>query len=418
MNGKWLGATALVLLMAGSCPAALAASYDGRPAAADSYADPQDLLDRAAAMSEAIGDTPPDFSIPGPDGEPVWAWQLDDGGLVLADPGDGTTRFVYAAADGEGQPVPFLIRDERQSFAYDGGEPVAMFDDQDRTVDLRDSDGIAREWWEQASELIAEIGQDQAPVAADTWVPYSSSILLFGGWWQHRTWHSDHWRRAPWFVRERQRRQHSRQDWERWRQGGFHGTPPGGDPHRRWVGHGAPGQPGWNRGPAGVGGRPGRPGGYGPGRPPLGATGIAPTPQFNPQATPLPHRPLRPVDPAIVRPDGIKPDGTPGNQPRWPGRNGGGLPGRFNPPGDGQPRFNPPAGSDRPQPRFNPPAGIDRPQPQPRFEPRPQVERPIPQPRFEPRPQVVRPSPPPAQHNPSPPRQQPHGDGTRGHHDD
>ena len=426
MNRSWLAATALAAMIAGGAVPALAAPHGSLAAAGPGYADPQDLLDRAAAMSEAIGDAPPDFSVADNAGQPVWAWQLEDGGLVLADPADGATRFVYAAPDADGRLAPFLIRDQRQSIAYDDGAPIALFDRDDRPADLRGAEALARDWWERAAELIAQVGDDQAPVTAEAWIPYSSSIWLVGDWWQHRSYHSDRWQRAPWFARERARRERSHQDWDRWRQGGFHGTAPGNAPHRRWAGRDDQGRPGWNRVPNGAtrpddGARPGwpqRPGDAGqPGRPnwpgrdhrPGGNPGDSGNPL--PGSTPLPHRPHRPADPIVgtapVQPTPVTPNVPRDTPPRWRGRNGDGAPMGYTPPaGQQQPRFTPPE------------RRIDQPTPQ--FVPRPQVDRPVAPPRFEPRPQVERPAPPPASHPAPPasrPQPQPHSDGGHGRHD-
>lgn len=79
--------------------------------------------DRAYAMSNAFGDTPPDYTVDY-DGTRPWIWRSDDGGYrVVEQLPDGQRTYYYA----RGADQPFYITDPDGGYAYNGGMLVAVY---------------------------------------------------------------------------------------------------------------------------------------------------------------------------------------------------------------------------------------------------------------------------------------------------
>lgn len=433
----WL---ASAIALPGFAPAALAQLA---PAEAQRGADnPADYewIDRADSLWEAIGDAPPDYSFTFEDAAP-WAWRTGDGHVIIVeDAGDNGIRSYYFEP---GQDAPFLAVEPGASFGYDEDGRAMVYGP--------DGGPLAREdwgqWREQADALldrahdlfVAMRGEPQEAIDTEAWVDASPYIFGFiqlwdegkrrhPGWQRHRS-------RYDWIAwrnrleAERLRRRGLADAFNRWRQGGYHGTPGGrwnrpGEWHGRnqpGRGHGrdhdgrGDGRPGWHGRPAQPGAQPPRPAqpprtdptdqarphdrpngrpDIGPGRPRPGEAGRggwpnrrrdgAPAPAPSPSPTPQPAAPTaQPAAPAPTpRPD----------RGRWTRGGDGGAPGATTRPE--RPRWQRPAPTpDAAQP-VSRPAYVPRPQPQMQ-QPRPQPSA-QPQPRPQPSQGWSRPSPPPS----------------------
>ncbi|WP_342249563.1 hypothetical protein [Sphingomonas sp. OTU376] len=299
-------ALAMPGLAMAAVPVAKAAAQAG-PQSGPQSAEDYQWIDRADALWDAIGDSPPDFAFPFEGAEP-WAWQTTDGyTIIVEDAGEGGIRSYYFAPGARG---PFLAVEPGMSFAYESGRLAMVYDaDGEATPrgEFGDYDDAAGDLYDRALRLRdAMSGRDYRPVDADVWIDTSPLIFSFIQSWdigrsRYPGWARYHarsdaaaWRRR--FDAEQRRRRDQALRFRHWRDGGFQGPPPGrfhrpDGPGR--PGAGRPNQPGsgWSRPPGG--GRPGRPG-WG-GRP--GTT---------------PDAPGGGTRPPVTRPDNFRPDGTPG----------------------------------------------------------------------------------------------------------
>ncbi|UYY59931.1 hypothetical protein [Sphingomonas sp. S2-65] len=317
---NWLGGVSVALALCAALPAAAqdrrvfsAASDDPAPERAGA---PEDYawIDRADALWDAIGDSPPDFAFTFEDVEP-WAWQLRDGHVILVEEAAEGIRSYYFEPRSN---VPFLAVEPGASFAFEDGELVIAYGP-DGTA-LGEVDGMAR--YEQGMALFdrarqlkqAMRPQSAQPVDTGAWL---ESSLYLGGFLDQ--WHQGFAARPEWRAQrdtaaardwryrlqaERSRRQALGQGFRRWREGGFQGPPPA-----RWrrPGDVRPGQPPRQ----GVRPRPDRPEAGGPDRPrPPGRPGSRPEPQVPALppvlSAPRPNRPDRPDRPVV------QPGPTPG----------------------------------------------------------------------------------------------------------
>lgn len=201
-------------------------------------------IDRADALWEAIGDAPPDYAFVFEGAEP-WAWETADGHrIVVEDAGEGGIRSYYFAP---GEMSPFLAVEPGASFGF-VGSGVAM-------VYGPDGGALPRSQWgfqpERGMQLFARArllsramgSRDRRGVDADAWNDTSGLILNFVTQWDSARRRHPGWRthrnsaeaagRRERLERERDRRRGEAGQFQRWRQGGFRGTPPPGfEPHR------------------------------------------------------------------------------------------------------------------------------------------------------------------------------------------
>ncbi|MDV3455421.1 hypothetical protein RZN05_00380 [Sphingomonas sp. HF-S4] len=298
--------------------------YEAPPAPAwsaiespDSYA----FIDRADSLWEAIGDAPPDHAFTFDDAEP-WAWDLADGHrIVVEETGDGIRSFYFAP----GEDGPFLAVRPGMSFGFEG-ETVAVVYGPDGGAMPRDAGsehlGEGAELYARGRLLLRAMLQKQwRAVDSQAWIDtgpmiWGSVALWDNGMTRHPGWgrHRETVRNADWRHRltaERLRRQALAEQFRRWREGGFQGSPPGNwhKPGDR-PGFGGPGRP-----------RPGidrpRQPGQG-GRPP----GAQPGPPRGPDETPGRPRPGwqpgRPSGPDAGGPGRPRPGGWQDGRPRPP----------------------------------------------------------------------------------------------------
>lgn len=230
-------------------------------------------IDRADALSQAIGEAPPDYSFYAAGGTP-WAWTFDDGSLLLVENRpDGLHSYYFEG----GADSPFLVRDPEMSFGFlEGG--VAVVYGPDGAVLTR---GEAQGWlyaavagYQRGKMLRRAMlaSQDRRTVETVAWL--DTSYL----WWNWRRDWDDGLKRYPGWRRVRDgvagRDRHRRHDAERhrraeqgdrfrrWGEGGFRGRPPGNytpPPVGTRMPPAVPPVQAQTPGPRGV--QPGRPGG-------------------------------------------------------------------------------------------------------------------------------------------------------------
>ena len=312
-------AGAIVALLASVALPGMAAAQDTPPTAAVAAPDEAyRYIDDADALLDAMGTSPPDYGFSF-DGVDCWAWTMDDGSIILAEPfGDDYRYYVFSPDDG----YPFFVGDQFYAYGFDEGSLAAVYGADGNLVDATDDIADGAAWLSERGVAMKRAMQDRQPVYADDW---ADSL----GWFGAIELRLDSWRNQPGWIRYRagpgrvhhrdwrvklgaegQRRRQRAEWFDQWRRGGYRGAPQGGG---KWV-----------TAPGGV--RPGK--GTGPGKEPGKGNWIG--------------RP-RPVAPPTP--------GTPGAKPGGPGRGDGTGQGRRPHP----PRFEQPVpGSPTPTPSAAP----------------------------------------------------------------
>lgn len=210
----------------------------GDPALASEYS----MMDRADALLDAIGDSPPDFSF-SYDGGRLFAWAVGESLIVEEPREDGYVLYLFE----DGQPRPFFLRTPLFAAGFDRDGLSVIYTREGGVFTGRDawrqnSDALSlqlrgeavysasqrSEWvlddaraWAQAFDWVLQVRLDWEESWADE------------GDWQHyrrRTGASDA-RRA--LREERQRRREAGERFRRWRDNGFAGPAPEGIGRRR-----------------------------------------------------------------------------------------------------------------------------------------------------------------------------------------
>jgi hypothetical protein len=299
-------AGAIIALLASVALPGVAAAQDMPPMAAAAAPDEAyRYIDDADALLDAMGTSPPDYGFSF-DGVDCWAWTMDDGSIILAEPlGDDYRYYVFSPDDG----YPFFVGDQFYAYGFDEGSLAAVYGADGNLVDATDDIADGAAWLSERGVAMKRAMQDRQPVYADDW---ADSLSWFGA----IELRLDSWRNQPGWIRYRagpgrvhhrdwrvklgaegQRRRQRAEWFDQWRRGGYRGAPQGGG---KWVT--TPGRVTPGKG-AGPGDGPGK--GNWIGRP----------------------RPVAPPTP-----------GTPGTKPGGPGRGDGTGPGRRpHPPRVGQP---------------------------------------------------------------------------------
>ena len=225
--GQWLSGTALLCLALAACNKAPQADQPvtGAPIAAlqlatappppPTYAPPAGALPPAPRpvayrpspqhwryltdaydMSDAFGDTPPDYTVPY-DGEDPYVWRADDGAYRVVEWLPDGARYYYYEP---GADEPFLIQDPEYSYAYDNGALVAVYTLAGALVADRiaaERAGYAARYYARGHDLYRAAQQDRRRAA-----------------------YADNWReRAPMVQAQRVRWQQGRQEqpgWQEW----------------------------------------------------------------------------------------------------------------------------------------------------------------------------------------------------------
>ncbi|MEI9928604.1 MAG: hypothetical protein WDN44_14015 [Sphingomonas sp.] len=384
--GLLAGAGAVAAMVAAGAPVPAAAQAGPRiawvePEPLDTYA----WIDRADALSEAIGEAPPDFAFAFDGGQP-WTWTAADGSvLIVEQAGDGPHGYYFDA----GADTPYLVRESDRSFAYSRGLIAVVYGPDGRVLSHAEGDRYlddAVQGYARGRELKRAMARREqwSDVSAGTWIDFG---LFLGDW--DRQWGIGRQRYPGWArhrrsagaIFEHRRYAHDGRRWltqqqqfQRWQENGYQGPAPGrwtppvaGEWHPRGAHRGGgPGRPGRPR----TGGRPDRPGPTQPPHPVIAAP-VPAAPALPPVKPPTPRfeRPSKPNLPAPdlpVESDAGAP--VPGTMaPRQPRR-------PWDPDGANRPRPTPQAGADvvrRPTPAARPalpaerpvfhPAPIDRP---------------------------------------------------------
>ena len=248
--GKLLGgasvlAVALIAVGTGGVTPALAQEVGWASVAdIDNYA----WIDRADAMSQAIGDSPPDFAF-SYDGREIWAWTLGDGSVLIAEQrADGPHSYYFdARAD-----APFLIRradtDARDaagadmSFGYLRGAIAVVYTSDGGVLRREQAQAYfasAAADWERGRKLRRAMQDRQSwrNISVSLWFDFSPIWYDWGRRWdagrlRHPEWRRHH-DRADWegwrhrYDDEHRRREAQSDRFNRWRHGDFQGTAPG-----------------------------------------------------------------------------------------------------------------------------------------------------------------------------------------------
>ncbi len=363
------GASALAAGLLALAPAHAGAQSASLQSAADDYA----WIDRADALSEAIGDAPPDLTFAFEGGQP-FAWIADDGStLIVERRGDGPYGYYFDPHS----DTPYLVREPEVTFAFARDQLAVMYDADGRVLSaderapyLDDAmQGLERGRALKRAMLAGE-RRDAMPVT--DWIDLSLFLIdwnqqwelgrhRYPGWMRHHRrpdairWHGQ-------FDRDGRRWLGQQQQFQRWQERGYQGPAPGRwttptpgewDVWRRDRDHRGPGHPSGR--PRGDGPpRPGRPGT--PGTPPEGqhhdgpprsgttvvVPAIPPAPPPRPVASPPPPAPP-PQSPMPPR----KP-GMPDMEPPVESDTGAPVPGTMAPNATRRP-WNP-GGGNRPRP--------------------------------------------------------------------
>jgi hypothetical protein len=152
-------------------------------------------VDDAYEMTDAFGDSPPDYTVDYQGARP-WIWRAQNGAYRVVEwTPDGERDYYYRA----GGDQPFLIRDSRYAYAYDGGELVDVYDSYGRPAPMdvadRQADMAARYLSRaRAIYFAAQHQQRQAAYAAD-WRARRDAIEQPRRDWAAEQQRNEDWRR-------------------------------------------------------------------------------------------------------------------------------------------------------------------------------------------------------------------------------
>ena len=209
-------------------------------------ANPQDdyaYIDRAYAMSDAIGDAPPDYGFDYQDSHP-WVWRSASRATRLVEPVPGGYRDYYYQA---GASEPYLVRDPQYSYGFSGGELVAVYDNDgqllpERALDQRADD--AGRYLARAEALYTSaLRSERRAINAANWAAQQAALNAERTQWQAEQNRQAAWRdyhaaheaqdRNDWQA-ERTSREQSARSFNEWSARGFNGPPPGrGNPQQQ-----------------------------------------------------------------------------------------------------------------------------------------------------------------------------------------
>ncbi|HEV2532787.1 hypothetical protein, partial [Phenylobacterium sp.] len=155
-------------------------------------------IDRAYAMGQAFGESPPDYTVDY-QGERPWIWRSENGDYRVVEPTPDGERDYYYSGDSD---EPFLVRDPQYAYGYDQGALVVIYDARGRPMDYdaRAAERSAR-YLARARALHAAALHDQRQAAyAAAWRARRNAILDQQQAWQAqqqqdsewRAWHADH----------------------------------------------------------------------------------------------------------------------------------------------------------------------------------------------------------------------------------
>jgi len=193
------------------------------------------FIEQALSLASAFGDAPPDYAYGYDDSDP-WAWQANDDSLYFAEPIDGGYRSYYYSA---GSAAPYLVRDPYNSYGYDDGRLVAVYDNYGRLVPVsgwssrRD---YASRYYARGGELYrASRQRERRAVLASRWGERRPALIDDRRRWEQTRARDARWQRyhgrvadrqQAYWRDERQLRRAEAQRFDTWRQRGFEGGRP------------------------------------------------------------------------------------------------------------------------------------------------------------------------------------------------
>ncbi len=161
-------------------------------------ADRYRYAERAYAMSQAFGESPPDYTVDYQGTRP-WIWRADNGGYRVVERLPEGQRVYYYQA---GATQPFYVSDPDGGYAYDGDELAGIYSSDGVPLDdvyaAQRADAAAR-YLDRARALVraAQYDQRQAAYAADWRARRAAVIQQQQAWdaardadWQ--AWHDAH----------------------------------------------------------------------------------------------------------------------------------------------------------------------------------------------------------------------------------
>ena len=151
-------------------------------------------VDRAYAMSDAIGDAPPDYGFDYSDSHP-WVWRSTNRSTRMVEPVSGGYRDYYYRA---GADTPYLVRDPRYAYGFSNGELVAVYDRNGRLLpyqDLDQRDDDAGRIYARAVALYgAALQSERRAINAANWAAQQAALADERAQWQAEPNQQDSWR--------------------------------------------------------------------------------------------------------------------------------------------------------------------------------------------------------------------------------
>ena len=197
----------------------------------DNYA----YVDRAYAMSNAIGQAPPDYGFDYQGTHP-WVWRSSDRSARLVEPVEGGYRYYYYQP---GANEPYLVRDPQYSYGYSDGQLASVYDSRgqllpDEYIDRR-TDDAGRYLVRGASLYEASLRNEKRSVNAENWSGRRAELDSARAQWEEqqnreeawRAYHAEHDAEGQsYWQAERERRDRSARSFDDWSRRSYAGPPP------------------------------------------------------------------------------------------------------------------------------------------------------------------------------------------------
>jgi hypothetical protein len=192
-------------------------------------------LDRAYYQQNAVENAPPDYSFDSGGVRP-WTWATGDGARVISEPVAGGYRYYYYNA---GSDRPYLVRDPRNSYAYDNGALVGVYSPSGEWIDAGENSPSVRyagRYYDRGNTLWR--GANHAPqlsVNAYDWGDRRADIAAQRNAWRQRmqsnpewtSWNNEHRDQEQGYWNDaRDRHQQAAQRFGTWQQNHYQGAQP------------------------------------------------------------------------------------------------------------------------------------------------------------------------------------------------
>jgi len=164
---------------ASALPAAAAAPIAPSSDPSQDYA----YADRAWAMSDAFGDSPPDYAVDD-GGVTPWIWTASDNSTRVAEAVPGGERYYYYEP---GATQPFYVQDTDYGYSFNNGALVGVYDHSGHAVPAGANAALAGRFLSRGETLRqAATSAPHQPVAANNWQAQRGYIAA-----QRTTWAQD-----------------------------------------------------------------------------------------------------------------------------------------------------------------------------------------------------------------------------------